>query len=134
MVSETEPPLKIRIVGIARIAYFPAISLLLSTLTLQIFTASPSSSASSSRMGAIALQGPHHGAQKSTTTGVDPPLIAASKLLLSSSVILSDMILYLLVYDRKGSTSLRRSAVKAMATAAAMASMTTMATLTLGAA
>jgi hypothetical protein len=56
----------------ARISYLLAISLLLSTLTLQILTDSPSSMAISSSIGAIALQGPHQGAQKSTTTGIEP--------------------------------------------------------------
>ena len=79
----------------ARMSYLLAISLLLSTLTLQILTAPSSSEASSSRMGAIALQGPHHGAQKSTTTGTEPLVTVDSKLELSSSVILSDIVSWL---------------------------------------
>src|SRR6185436_2769313 len=39
-------------------------------LTLPIFTLLSYSVASSSSTGAIILQGPHHSAQKSTTTGV----------------------------------------------------------------
>ncbi len=39
-------------------------------LTLPIFTLPSYSAASSSSTGAIILQGPHHSAQKSTTTGV----------------------------------------------------------------
>ena len=41
-----------------------------STLTLTIFIFSPYSSESSSNDGPIILHGPHHSAQKSTTTGV----------------------------------------------------------------
>ena len=91
IVSTIWPSLNIRIVGIARISYLLATSLLLSMLTLQILTASPSSSASSFRMGAIALHGPHHGAQKSTTIGVEMLDRVESKLELSSSVIFSDL-------------------------------------------
>ena len=89
--SATTPSLKMRIVGMARISYLLAISLLLSTLTLQILTESPSSTASSSSMGAIALQGPHQGAQKSTMTCTEPLVTVDSKLELSSSDILSDI-------------------------------------------
>src|SRR5437762_6055058 len=42
---------------------------LLSTFTLPILTAPAFSFAISSRIGAIILQGPHHSAQKSTSTG-----------------------------------------------------------------
>ena len=90
--SATAPSLKMSIVGMARISYLLAISLLLSMLTLQILTESPSSMLSSSSMGAIALQGPHQGAQKSTMTGTEPLVTVDSKLELSSSVILSDMV------------------------------------------
>src|SRR5262245_49922076 len=41
-----------------------------SMLTLPTFTLPSYSLASSSRIGAIILQGPHHSAQKSTSTGV----------------------------------------------------------------
>ena len=90
--SATAPSLKMSIVGMARISYLLAISLLLSMLTLQILTESPSSMLSSSSMGAIALQGPHQGAQKSTMTGTEPLVTVDSKLELSSSVILSNMV------------------------------------------
>ena len=69
-----------RSVGIARIPNFPASSLLLSTFTLQILALSPNSSASASKIGAIALHGPHQGAQKSTTTGAVLDEIVLSKL------------------------------------------------------
>ena len=42
-----------------------------SMLTLQICALSESSSATSSNTGPSALQGPHQGAQKSTTRGVE---------------------------------------------------------------
>ena len=125
--SATTPSLKMRMVGMARISYLLAISLLLSTLTLQILTESLSSMASSSSMGAIALQGPHQGAQKSTMTGTEPSVTVDSKLELSSSVILSDIISWFgwlveLEYYRNGMTSCASKTVKAMATAAAIAS------------
>jgi hypothetical protein len=78
-------------------------------------------------MGAIALQGPHQGAQKSTMTGTEPSVTVDSKLELSSSVILSDIISWFgwlveLEYYRNGMTSCASKTVKAMATAAAIAS------------
>src|SRR3954453_4697409 len=45
------------------------VALLLSTSIFPIFTLPWYSAASSSTIGAIALQGPHHTAQKSTKTG-----------------------------------------------------------------
>src|SRR5207249_815449 len=55
----------------ARMPYSVASSCSSSMLTLPIFTRSAYSSASSLRIGAIILHGPHHSAQKSTRTGVD---------------------------------------------------------------
>src|SRR4051812_48392719 len=55
-----------------------AISGFSSTLSLVIVSWSPSSAAISSSTGAIILQGPHHSAQKSTSTGADEPLTASS--------------------------------------------------------
>src|SRR5436853_177535 len=46
-------------------------------LTLPTFTLPSYSLATSSRIGAIILQGPHHSAQKSTSTGVDDGAAAA---------------------------------------------------------
>ena len=54
----------------ARMPYSAASGCCSSTLTLPIFTLPSYSSASSSRSGAIILHGPHHSAQKSTSTGV----------------------------------------------------------------
>src|SRR5690606_26027423 len=49
----------------------PAVSGLLSTFNLAIFSLSPISPSSSSNTGAIILHGPHQGAQKSTSTVPD---------------------------------------------------------------
>lgn len=62
----------------ARTPYSAEIASFSSTLTLAIDALSPNSVASSSRIGAMALQGPHQGAQKSTSTGLSP-LMAVEK-------------------------------------------------------
>src|SRR5215813_12950994 len=56
-------------VGIDMMPYFCAVFGLSSTLSLTILTLPLSEPAISSSAGAIILQGPHHSAQKSTTTG-----------------------------------------------------------------
>src|SRR5688572_13477135 len=56
-------------VGIERTPYLIAVRGFSSILSLAIFTLPPSSMASSARAGAMAWHGPHHSAQKSTTTG-----------------------------------------------------------------
>src|ERR1043165_4514145 len=53
----------------ARMPYFVARPWKSSMLSLAILTLPSYSAASSSRMGATILQGPHHSAQKSTNTG-----------------------------------------------------------------
>src|SRR5262245_56771725 len=63
------PPLKIISVGIDWMPYLAAVCGFSSTLSLTIFTLPLSVPAISSRAGAIIRQGPHHSAQKSTTTG-----------------------------------------------------------------
>src|SRR5690606_15275070 len=63
------PPLNISRVGIDMMPYFDAVFGFSSTLSLTILTLSPTSPAISSSAGAIMRQGPHHSAQKSTTTG-----------------------------------------------------------------
>src|SRR5215468_12383255 len=63
------PPLKIISVGIDITPYFDAVFGLSSTLSFTILTLSPMAPAISSSAGAIMRQGPHHSAQKSTTTG-----------------------------------------------------------------
>src|SRR6266576_2953044 len=78
--SSTSPYLKIRSVGTARMPYCVAIDWWSSMLTLPTFTLPSYSLASSSRIGAIILQGPNHSAQKSTSTGVDDFKTSCSKL------------------------------------------------------
>src|SRR5258708_13234057 len=63
------PFLKIINVGIDWMPYLAAVCGFSSTLSLTIFTLPLSVPAISSSAGAIMRQGPHHSAQKSTTTG-----------------------------------------------------------------
>src|SRR6056297_2651668 len=65
----TCPSLKMKSDGMPRTPMDAAVLGLLSTSTLATLIASPYSVASSSKAGPICLQGPHHSAQKSTTTG-----------------------------------------------------------------
>src|SRR6516225_2268447 len=64
------PPLKIIKVGMDWMPYFAAVCGFSSTLSLTTFTLGPSEPAISSSAGAMLRQGPHHSAQKSTTTGL----------------------------------------------------------------
>src|SRR6476661_8287551 len=64
------PFLKIIRVGIDMMPYFDATPGFSSTLSFTILTLSPMAPAISSSAGAIILHGPHHSAQKSTTTGL----------------------------------------------------------------
>src|SRR5665213_484876 len=73
------PPLKIIRVGIDITPYFEAVFGLSSTFSLTILTLSPIAPEISSRAGAIMRQGPHHSAQKSTTTGPVALSTSASK-------------------------------------------------------
>ena len=57
-------------VGMLKTLYFEASSLFWSTFTLTKLTLPEYSLAISSTIGATALHGPHHGAQKSTKTGI----------------------------------------------------------------
>src|ERR1700730_7111101 len=63
------PPLKIIRVGIDITPYFEAVFGLSSTFSFTILTLSPIAPEISSSAGAIMRHGPHHSAQKSTTTG-----------------------------------------------------------------
>jgi hypothetical protein len=56
-----------------------AVSGFSSTFSLAIVSLPAFSAAISSRIGAIALQGPHHSAQKSTSTGSPAAPIVSSK-------------------------------------------------------
>src|SRR5258708_27248014 len=62
------PPLKIIRVGIDITPYFEAVFGLSSTFSFTILTLSPIAPEISSSAGAIMRHGPHHSAQKSTTT------------------------------------------------------------------
>src|SRR6266436_5413928 len=73
------PPLKIIRVGIDITPYFEAVFGLSSTFSLTILTLSPIAPEISSSAGAIMRQGPHHSAQKSTTTGPVALSTSASK-------------------------------------------------------
>src|SRR6478609_8202114 len=63
----------------ARTLYFTTVEGLASTSSLTIFTLAESSVERSSRIGSIALQGGHHSAQKSTSTGLLELSTSASK-------------------------------------------------------
>src|SRR6185312_4655517 len=89
--SATSPPLKIIRVGMERTPNWAASSGFSSMLSLAIFTLPPSSVAISSSDGAIILQGPHHSAQKSTTTGSDDWSTSAWKLFLSTFWVAMDI-------------------------------------------
>jgi hypothetical protein len=65
----SSPFLKIISVGIDMIPYFDATPGFSSTFSLTILTFSPIAVWISSSAGAIMRHGPHHSAQKSTTTG-----------------------------------------------------------------
>ncbi len=69
-VSFFSPLLKIMTVGILLMPYLVAMPGLSSVLSLRHRTWPTYSEASSSIRGAIMRQGPHHGAQKSTRTGI----------------------------------------------------------------
>src|ERR1700722_17900182 len=70
LVAATWPWLKIIRVGTPRTPYFWGMPGFSSMLILATVTFSPISLESSSSAGAIILHGPHHSAQKSTTTGI----------------------------------------------------------------
>src|SRR5690606_33385652 len=91
IVSTTSPALKSSSVGMARTPNFEEMASLSSTLTLAIEAWPPSSAATCSRMGAMALQGPHQGAQKSTRTGWSPDTVE-SKFVESRLAMLADMV------------------------------------------
>src|ERR1700679_1435851 len=69
LVAATWPWEKIISVGTPRTPYFCGMPGFSSILTLATVTLPPISPASSSSAGAIIRHGPHHSAQKSTTTG-----------------------------------------------------------------
>src|SRR3954452_15525945 len=86
LVAATWPPLNSIIVGMPRTPYLRGICGFSSILTLETVTLPAMSVASSSRNGAIILQGPHHSAQKSTRTGSLARNTISSKLLSLTAV------------------------------------------------
>src|SRR4051812_12040736 len=81
------PFLKTISVGIDMTSYWADVIWFSSTLSLTTRRSSPRSSASSSSVGAMTRQGPHQGAQKSTSTGVSASSTSAWKLLSVTSEI-----------------------------------------------
>src|SRR5438552_15696262 len=77
--STTWPPLKIRIVGMPRIWNLNETFGFSSTLSLPTVTLPAYSVASASTVGPSRLQGPHHSAQKSTSTGAPDLSTLSSK-------------------------------------------------------
>lgn len=69
IVSFFSPLTKIMMVGMLLTPYFPGVAGDSSVFSLKNFSFPVYCCASSLTMGSIILQGPHHGAQKSTTTG-----------------------------------------------------------------
>src|SRR6185312_8066720 len=78
LVAATCPSLNKIIVGMPRTPYLRGVCGFSSILTLATVTRPAISVASSSRNGAIILQGPHHSAQKSTSTGPLAPRTSLS--------------------------------------------------------
>src|SRR3954454_765110 len=85
------PSLKMIRVGMERTWYCAAVTWFSSTLSLTIRRSSRWE-AISSRTGATTRHGPHHGAQKSTSTGVTDSMTSAWKLVSVTSVMLADML------------------------------------------
>src|SRR5579883_2109246 len=80
LVAATWPFLNRISVGMPRTPYFIGVCGFSSMLILATVTLPFMSVASSSRKGAIILQGPHHSAQKSTSTGPEDFSTSCSKL------------------------------------------------------
>src|SRR5438477_6299036 len=94
------PPLKIIRVGIDITPYFEAVFGLSSTFSFTILTLSPIVPEISSSAGAIMRHGPHHSAQKSTTTG--PVALSTSASKLASETLPTDMGIPRSVERRRG--------------------------------
>src|SRR5207237_3221687 len=80
LVAATWPLLNSIRVGMPRTPYFLGVAWFSSMFILATVTLPWSVAANSSRAGAIALQGPHHSAQKSTSTGPGALSTSVSKL------------------------------------------------------
>src|SRR5688572_5573535 len=94
IVSVSSPSLKSNSVGIPRTAYRSGIVGFSSTFSLATVARPSNSVASASTVGASRRQGPHHSAQKSTST--TPLFFSSSKLLSVNVLTFSDAIRYLL--------------------------------------
>lgn len=77
--ATSRPPLKTAVVGMLLIWYRIARARFSSVLTFASRTLGSSSAAACSKNGAIILQGPHQGAQKSTTKGTSLRVSCRSK-------------------------------------------------------
>src|SRR3954469_22649329 len=88
LVAATWPSLNTIKVGMPRMPYFFGVAGLWSMLILAIFSLPSRFCAISSSAGAIILQGPHHSAQKSTSTGPDAFRTSVSKELSLTWVVL----------------------------------------------
>src|SRR4029453_17599639 len=97
MVSASCPSLKSSSVGMPRTAYRPGTFGFSSTFSLATVARPSNSDASASTVGARRRQGPHHSAQKSTST--TPLLVSSSKLLSVNVFTFSDAIGSLLHTD-----------------------------------
>src|SRR3954449_1246523 len=86
LVAATWPPLNSIIVGMPRTPYLRGVCGFSSMLTFATVTLPSISVANSSRKGAIILHGPHHSAQKSTSTGSLARSTTLSKLLSLTAV------------------------------------------------
>src|SRR5690606_27808550 len=100
--SAISPSLNIINVGIDRIPKRAAISGFSSILSLAIVTLPDNSAEISSSAGAIILHGPHHSAQKSTTTGSEACRTWVSKLELSTLMVAMIHILQLMLHRTFG--------------------------------
>ena len=76
-------------VGIPRMPYFGGVFGFSSTFSFATFRRSLYNSASSSMIGATIRQGPHHSAQKSTSTGSSPERTSLPKFSSPTAVILA---------------------------------------------
>src|SRR3954471_3440050 len=86
LVAATWPPLNSIIVGMPRTPYLRGVCGFSSILTFATVTRPSISAANSSRNGATILHGPHHSAQKSTSTGSLARSTTVSKLLSLTAV------------------------------------------------
>src|SRR6185312_9776495 len=90
-ISAASPSLNRIMVGIERTPYLTVVDGFSSMFSLTIFTLPASSVESSSRTGEIARHGPHHSAQKSTSTGSLAFRTSSPKLASETWVVMGDL-------------------------------------------